>query len=144
MKLRTLIAVAAAGALAAPMVTYGQTGGPAGASAQGTGVTGGVPRTGGPGPARASMGEPQDFTAMDRDSDGQISRTEWDDHYGSAAAGASARGVDEADDNRATTDRTPASEPRGTTGGTGAASSRTGPGSATATQPDTSGHGVPK
>ena len=142
MRLRALIAIAAAGAFAVPLATYGQAGGPAGTSAQGSGVTGGVPRVGGPGPERASMGEPQDFTTMDRDSDGRISRAEWDEHYGSAAAGGTSRG--EASGNRATTDRTPASEPRGTTGGSGAVSNRTRSGSATATKPDTSGHGTPQ
>lgn len=138
MKVRTLMALAAAGALALPMAAHAQAGGPAGTSAQGSGATGGVPRTGGPGPGTASMGEPQDFSRMDRDHDGRVSRQEWDDHY-RGARGASSGGT-----YGPSTDRTPASEPRGTTGGPGAATARTGPGSATATKPDTSGHGTPQ
>lgn len=142
MKARILISAVVAGALAAPLAAYSQAGGPAGTSAQGSGATGGVPRTGGPGPGTASMGEPQDFSRMDRDRDGHVSRMEWDDHYrdrgdAGASGGASASGE------RFTTDRTPASLPRGTTAGPGTVSPRTGPGSATATQPDTSGHGTP-
>jgi hypothetical protein len=141
MKSRTWIALAVSGALAVPVLVHAQAGGPAGTSAQGSGVTGGVPRTGGPGPGMASMGEPQDFNTMDRDSDGRISRAEWDDHYrrgGSAAAGGTSPA------NPATTDRTPASAPTGATAGPGTVSPRTGPGSATATQPSTSGHGKPQ
>jgi hypothetical protein len=136
MKARTFIAVAIAGALAAPVAAFAQAGGPAGTSAQGSGVTGGVPRTGGPGPGMASMGEPQDFNRMDRDSDGRVSRAEWDEHYrGKASAGGTSSG------NPATTDHTSAPSTTGTTAGPGSVSPRTGPGSATATRPSTSGHG---
>ena|SRR5687768_293180 len=147
MKAKTLIAAATAAAMALPLAAFGQTGGPAGASAVGTGPTAGKP-------SPESAGRPRDFTGdpvgafqdLDRDRSGSISRAEWDDHYrsrgaaGSAAAGGSAA----TRDNPATVDRTPASSPTGTTAGPGSTSERTGPGSATATQPSTSGHGKPR
>jgi hypothetical protein len=147
MNRNTLIAAATVAALASPLAAFGQAGGPAGASAVGTGPTGGKPST-------DSAGRPMDFTGdpvgafrdLDRDRSGSISRTEWDDYYRSrpAAGSAATGGTSGIRDNPATVDRTPASSPTGVTAGPGTASERTGPGSATATQPSTSGHGTPK
>lgn len=119
MKLRTLIAAAVTGAFALPFAAQAsapdntmilaQAGGPAGASASGTGAPGGVPRAGGPGSSGASTGEPQSSTAasarsaatgstggmaptfekLDTNSDGQISRAEWDAHHRSEAGAGS-------------------------------------------------------
>ena len=110
---KTITAIAVAGMFALPAAAIAQAGGPAGASAQGTGVTGGPPRTGGPGPGQASMGEPQDFTTpaermrrqqqygqqqygggaqfsdLDRNNDGMITAAEWNAYaagQGSASA----------------------------------------------------------
>lgn len=155
MNAKTLIAAATAAAMALPTAAFAQAGGPAGASAVGTGPTGGKP-------SPHSAGRPRDFTGdpvgafqdLDRDRNGNISRTEWDDYYrsrpaaGSAAAGGTSgipsAGSASRGDNPATVDRTPASEPTGVTAGPGTTSERTGPGSATATQPSTSGHGNPR
>lgn len=85
---------------------------------------------------------PPAFQDLDRDRSGAVSRTEWLDYYASSASGsATAGGTGGMRDNPATVDRTPASSTTGTTAGPGAASERTGSGSATATQPSTSGHG---
>lgn len=154
MKMKTIMAVAAAAAFSLPAAALAQAGGPAGASAQGTGATGGVPRTG-------SMGEPKDFTGhavrgsgtmsgaaamdfntLDKNRDGNISRAEWDAHHRAAAGGGT--GATTPSGIGATGDRTPSSAPTGTTAGPGTVSPRTGTGSATATQPGISGHGTPK
>ena len=74
------------------------------------------------------MSRSPDFSAIDKNGDGMISRAEWDAYQksGSAAGGAT----------------TPSGSGKtGTTAGPGEASSRTAPGSATATKPDTSGTG---
>jgi hypothetical protein len=140
MKLKTLIAVAVAGAFALPLAAQAsadgdrmilaQAGGPSGASATGTGPTGGTPspRSAGepkaptaPGAAVGATAMPPDFSALDKNNDGQISRAEWDAHF---RAGAAAGG--------GTT---------GATAGPGEASPKAGPGSATATTPSTGGTG---
>jgi len=84
------------------------------------------------------------FSALDTNNDGQISRAEWDSHMGARSGARDGAASGGATGNPATTDRTPASSPTGVTAGPGTVSPRTGPGSATATTPDTSGHGKPK
>lgn len=144
MRGKTLIAVGIGAAFALPLAAQGevdslilaQSGGPSGASAVGTGPTGGVPRAGGPGPADASAGRPRDFTGqsvvqfsdLDQNRDGLISQTEWNAY----AASASSASV-------GTT-----STQTGVTAGPGSVSPRTAPSAATATSPSTSGHGKPK
>src|SRR5262245_52237114 len=115
---------------------------PSGASSTGTGPTGGVasPRTAGepkaPTSSRSSSagatsspsmshGKP-DFSAIDKNHDGMISRSEWDAYTRSAAASGGATG---------------AHGKTGTTAGPGEASPRTAPSSSTASKPDTSGTG---
>lgn len=158
MKLRTLLALAVAGAFAVPLaaqasvdgdrIILAQSGGPAGSSATGTGPTGGVPSPRTAGEPKAATGErgaaagatgsmsgSADFSALDRNGDGQISRAEWDAHY---RAGASSSGMGAS--GGATTGSS-ASSKTGATAGPGSASNRTGSGSATATTPSTSGQG---
>ncbi|HEX6266287.1 MAG TPA: hypothetical protein VFZ81_05265 [Burkholderiales bacterium] len=123
MKLKTLIALAVAGAFAVPLAAQASAdgdrmilaaGGASGASSTGTGMTGATA-----GAAAA------DFSSLDRNSDGQISRAEWDAHFRSGSAGASTSGG-------ASTSAAPS--------GPGTAS-QAGPGSDTATTPGTSGKG---
>ncbi|HEX6318389.1 MAG TPA: EF-hand domain-containing protein [Burkholderiales bacterium] len=151
MKLKTLIGLAVAGAFALPLaaqasadgdrIILAQAGGPAGASSTGTGSTGGTPSTQSSGEPRAPTqgaisssastgatgGAAADFSSLDRNGDGQISRAEWDAHY-RAGAGSSGMGAS-------------GSSTTGATAGPGSASNRTGTGSDTATTPGTSGHG---
>jgi len=119
---------------------------PSGASSTGTGATGGVasPRTAGEPKApaadrtpstdsttskRASRGS-ADFSAMDKNGDGMISRAEWDAYHRSGAAASGG----------ATT--APAARGKtGTTAGPGEAAPRTAPSSDTATSGSTSGTG---
>jgi hypothetical protein len=102
MKLKTLIALAVAGAFAAPLAAQASAdsdrtliaqGGPSGASSMGTGPSGGAATPGGPG-QRPSAGEPAapnerntgsaagasgaagSFSAIDRNGDGYVSREE--------------------------------------------------------------------
>jgi hypothetical protein len=161
MKLKTLIALAVAGAFAVPMAAQAsadgdkfilaQSGGPAGASATGTGPTGGVPspRTAGEpkaptsergATAGASRGMTPDFSTYDRNGDGQISRAEWNAVHGSASGrtGASSGATTSPSGSASGSSTT------GTTAGPGSASNRTGTGSDTATTPSTSGHGKPQ
>jgi hypothetical protein len=161
MRLKTLIAVAVAGAFAVPFAAQvsaaadnmilAQAGGPAGASSTGTGPTGGTPspRTAGEpkAPAGGAMaGATSDramspsFSEVDKDNDGQISRAEWDAYFrsGSATSGGST-----------TSPSTGAVSPSGsgttgTTAGPDAASNKTAPSSDTATSPSTSGQGKPE
>jgi hypothetical protein len=165
MKLKTLITLAVAGAFAVPLVAQASadgdrmilaSGGPAGASAQGSGgATGGVasPQTTGeprlaPGPgaaergatsgtAGATSGMAPSFEMLDANKDGQISRAEWDAHMkADAASGSSGMG--------ASGGATTGSSTTGAKAGAGSAAGTTGTGSATATTPDTSGQGTPK
>lgn len=159
MKFRTCMAVAVAAAFAMPLAAQAgdgersvlaQAGGPSGASAMGTGPTGGAPRTGGPGPAQASTGEPKaftghpvrgamrssDFTTIDANKDGNISRAEWDRHMRA--------GADSSPQAPSATSGATTGAQTGVTAGPGTVSPRVGTGSATATRPDTSGHGTPK
>ena len=130
MKLKTLMALAVAAAFAVPLAAQASAqgdsmllaSGPAGTSSTGTGMTGGTPGTHSSGEPRAPTQDPRasssDFSRLDRNGDGQISRAEWDAHHRSASAG--------------TTSRAPS--------GPGT-NSQAGPGSDTATTPGTSGKG---
>lgn len=145
MKLKTLMALAVASAFALPLGAQASAegdrmilaaGGPSGASSTGTGMTGGTPSTQSSGEPRAptqgavsssastgaSTGASGDFSSLDRNSDGQISRAEWDAHHKSSS-GASTGG---------TTSRAPS--------GPGT-KSQAGTGSDTATSAGTSGKG---
>jgi len=153
MKLKTLLAVGVAAAFALPLAAQVSAAGDSiilaqasGASSTGTGSTGGVPSTQSSGEPKApmagerprsgatsgatssGMSRSPDFSAIDKNGDGMISRAEWDAYQksGSAAGGATTSS---------------GSGKTGTTAGPGEASSRTAPGSATATKPDTSGTG---
>jgi EF hand domain-containing protein len=93
------------------------------------------------GATAGTRGRP-DFSAIDKNGDGQISRAEWDAFYkdrdqnrSGAAGGATSSG----------SAVTPSGSGKtGSTAGPGEASNRTAPGSATATKPDTSGQGKPQ
>jgi hypothetical protein len=151
MRLKTLIAVAVAGAFALPLAAQAsvdgdrmilaQAGGPSGASSVGTGPTGGTPSPSTAGEPKAPAGERmgerraeagatgrmnESFSMIDKNNDGQISRAEWDAYFRSDSSGAAAGG------GTGTT---------GTTAGPGEASPRTAPSSDTATTPSTSGTG---
>ena len=166
MKLKTLLAVGVAAAFALPLAAQASADSDrlilaqAGASSVGTGPTGGTPSTQSAGEPKAPMagerppagatssgasssgatagtrGRP-DFSAIDKNGDGQISRAEWDALYkdrdrGAASGGATSSG----------SAVTPSGSGKtGTTAGPGEASTGTAPGSATATKPDTSGTG---
>ena len=153
MKLKTLVAVGVAAAFALPFAAQASADNDrmilaqaSGASSVGTGPTGGTPSTQSAGEPKApaagerprsgatsgatgsGMSRAPDFSAIDKNGDGMISRAEWDAYQksGSAAGGATTSS---------------GSGKTGTTAGPGEASSRTAPGSATATKPDTSGTG---
>ena len=154
MKLKTLIALAVAGAFAVPFAAQASAsgdriilaaGGPSGAGSTGSGMTGGTPSTHSSGEPKAAMqksdanraasgatgGAAPAFTTLDTNSDGQISQAEWDAHYrgGSAATGGASTGS-------AATGASTSPAPSGP--GT---KSQAGPGSDTATTPGTSGKG---
>lgn len=153
MKLKTLVAVGVAAAFALPLAAQASADNDrmilaqaSGSSSVGTGPTGGTPspqsagepkaptagerpRSGATSGATSSgMSRSPDFSTLDKNRDGMISRAEWDAHQrsGSAAGGATTSSG---------TGKT------GTTAGPGEASPRTAPGSASATKPDTSGTG---
>ncbi len=164
MKIRTLLAVAVAGAFALPLsaqasadgdrMILAQSGGPAGASAVGRGPTGGVQ------PNPQSAGEPA--TQRDRaagapmnsdtsrctgmvgterencmrDASRGVTGSAAGGSTGSAVGGASAAPSVRSDRNAPST--------TGTTAGPGEASNRTAPSSDTATSPSTSGTGKAK
>jgi hypothetical protein len=125
---------------------------PSGASSTGTGPTGGVasprsagepkaptadrsPSTGSTTSKRASRGS-ADFSAMDKNGDGMISRSEWDAyHAGAAASGGATTAPSGAAAAPAARGKT------GTTAGPGEASPRTAPSSDTATSGSSSGTG---
>ena len=148
MKLKTFMALAVASAFALPLAAQASaegdriilaSGGPSGASSTGTGMTGGTPSTQSSGEPRAptqgavsssastgaSAGASVDFSSLDRNGDGQISRAEWDAHYKSSSrsSGASTGG-----------------STSGAPSGPGT-KSQAGPGSDTAPTPSTSGKG---
>jgi hypothetical protein len=153
MKLKTLLAVGVAAAFALPLAEQASADSDrlilaqaSGSSSVGSGPTGGTPSTQSAGEPKAPMAGERprsgatsgatssgtsrspDFSAIDKNGDGMISRAEWDAYQrsGSAAGGAT----------------TPSGSGKtGTTAGPGESSPRTAPGSATATTPDTSGTG---
>lgn len=157
MNFKQLLVVAVTGAFALPVAAQQSADGdrmilaqgPSGASAVGTGPTGGTPSpqsagepkaptadrssaTGSTTPRRASRGS-ADFSAMDKNGDGMISRSEWDAyHRGAAASGGATSAPSAASAGRGK---------NGTTAGPGEASPRTAPSSDTATSPSTSGQG---
>jgi hypothetical protein len=166
MKLKTLLAVAVAGAFALPLAAQAsadgdrmilaQAGGPAGASSTGTGPTGGTPspRTAGepkaPTGGAAAGATTTRYHRLDTNHDGYVSREE-----AAAASGLSFSDYDKNNDGRLSADelrswRDPmganpgeagAGGTTGTTAGPGDASPRTAPSSDTATSPSTSGTG---
>jgi hypothetical protein len=158
MNFKKLLVVAVAGAFAVPFAAQVSAAGDnmilaqSGTSAVGNGPTGGTPSPQSAGepkaptagsstgssakPAkRASRGE-ADFSAMDTNHDGMISRAEWDAHH----RGASASGGSTAAPAGAAT--APAARGKtGSTAGPGEAAPRTAPSSDSATSPSTSGTG---
>lgn len=147
MKLKTIIAAAIAGAFALPLAAQAsadndrmilaQSGGPSGASATGTAPTGGTP-------SPQSTGEPK-APAASGSAGGTMSSDATDrckDMTGTAREDCMR------DANRATTGSTAGSASggatTGTTAGPGSVSKETAPSAATATSPDTTGHGKPK
>src|SRR2546428_9427554 len=109
MRLKTLLAVAVAGAFAVPfaaqVLAAGDNmilaqGGPAGASSTGTGPSGGTPSpqtagepktatSGGATVGATGTAMSPSFSEVDKNNDGQISRAEWDAYFrsGGAASG---------------------------------------------------------
>jgi EF hand domain-containing protein len=162
MNFKKLLVVAVAGAFAVPFAAQVSAAGDnlilaqSGTSAVGNGPTGGTPSPQSAGEPkaptagsstgststrsskRASRG-PADFSAMDTNGDGMISRSEWDAaHRGAAASGGSTA----APAAPAGAAAAPAARGKtGTTAGPGEASPRTAPSSDTATSPSTSGAG---
>jgi hypothetical protein len=164
MKLKTLLSVGVAAAFALPLAAQASADSDrmilaqaSGASSVGSGPTGGTaspqsagepkaPMAGERPPAGASSsgatsstrGRP-DFSAIDKNGDGQISRAEWDAFYkdrdggrGAASGGATSSG----------SAVTPSGSGKtGTTAGPGEASPRTAPSSDTATSGSSSGTG---
>lgn len=163
MKLRTLLAVAVAGAFALPFsaqasadgdrMILAQAGGPSGASSVGRGPTGGTP-------SPQSAGEPA--TQRDRAAGGPVTSdvsrcqgmvgTERDNCMrdanrgvtGSATGGAAVGGATTAPGSTTSTTSPSGSGTTGATAGPDAASNRTAPSSDTATSPSTSGQGKPR
>ncbi len=146
MRLKTLIALAVAGAFAVPFAAQASASGdriiladgPSGAGSTGTGATGGTPSTQSSGEPKAATQKSDAnraasapaFSTLDKNGDGQISQAEWDAHYrsGSAATGGSS----------VTTPSSGATSPAPSGPGT---NSQAGSGSDTATTPGTSGKG---
>ena len=142
------------------------SGGDAGAPPSGSSSMGTSPATGGS-PSTRSTGEPKaptadrspsagsttskrasrgsaDFSAIDKNGDGMISRAEWDAYQ--QRSGAASGGATTAPSGAATAPSGAAAAPAargktGTTAGPGEASPRTAPSSDTATSPSTSGTG---
>jgi hypothetical protein len=160
MKLRTLLAVAVAGAFALPFsaqasadgdrMILAQAGGPAGASSVGRGPTGGTPNpqsAGEPatqrdraagGPVNSDLSRCQGMVGTERDT---CMRDANRGVTGSATGGAATGGATAAP-GVASTPSAPSAT--GTTAGPGEASNRTAPSSDTATSPSTSGTGKAK
>jgi hypothetical protein len=159
MKLKTLLAVAVAGAFALPLAAQASADGDriilaqaAGSSAMGTGPTGGVPSTQSAGEPKASTGERTDTTAgaarsdrclgmtgVERDNcmrdDRASSRSPADTGAVTSSGGATVGTTGSSATGSSTT---------GTTAGPDSASNRTAPSSDTATSPSTSGQGKPR
>ena len=158
MNFRKLMVVAVAGAFALPLAAQASAENDrmilaqsSGTSAVGNGPTGGMNSPQSAGEPKAPMaGERSragasssgatsrapDFSAIDKNGDGQISRAEWDAYHkasgGAASGGATSSGSAASPSGTGKT---------GTAAGPGEVSPKTGTGSATATKPDTSGTG---
>jgi hypothetical protein len=159
MNFKSLLAVAVTAAFALPVAAQQSADSDrmilaqSGTSAVGNGPTGGTPSpqsagepkaptadrspsTGSPTSKRASRGS-ADFSAMDKNGDGMISRAEWDAYHRSGAAASG--GATSAPAGAATA---PAARGKtGTTAGPGEASPQTAPSSDTATSGSSSGTG---
>jgi len=159
MNFKKLLVVAVAGAFAVPFAAQLSAAGDnmilaqAGTSAVGNGPTGGTPSPQSAGepkaptassstgsttkPSRRASRSAADFSAMDTNHDGMISRAEWDAAHrsGSSASGGSTKSPSGAAAAPAARGKT------GTTAGPGETSPRTAPSSDTATSPSTSGTG---
>jgi hypothetical protein len=159
MNLKKLLVVAVAGAFALPFAAQvsaandGVILAQSGTSSVGNGPTGGTPSPQSAGEPKAPMADrspstgsttskrasrgPADFSAMDKNGDGMISRAEWDAYHksGAAASGGSTSAPAGAATAPAARGKT------GTTAGPGEASSRTAPSSDTATSGSSSGTG---
>ena len=149
MKLKTLIALAIAGAFAVPFAASASgdriilADGPSGAGSTGTGMSGGTPSTKSSGEPKAATQKSDAnraasmpaFSTLDTNSDGQISQAEWDKHYsrGSAATGGASSSPSKG---AATSGASTSPAPSGP--GT---NSQAGSGSDTATSAGTSGKG---
>lgn len=154
MKLKTLLAVAVAGAFALPFAAQAsadsdrmilaQAGGPSGASATGTGPTGGTPTPQTAGEPKAAAGEVSStatkrcdaMTGLERETCMRDARAA-SPTSGSAAGGATTAPV-------TGTVSPSGSGATGATAGPDAASNKTAPSSDTGTSPSTSGQGKPR
>jgi hypothetical protein len=162
MKVKNLLAIAVAAAFGLPFAAQASADSDrmilalaSGASSVGTGPTGGPaspqsagepkaptagerPMSSATGAAAGSTTRASEFSALDKNNDGMISRSEWDAHYksGSAATGGATTAPSGAVG-------TPPGQ-TGATAGPGSASPRTAPSSDTATSPGTSGQGKPQ
>lgn len=160
MKLKTLVALAVAGAFAVPLVAQASADGdrilladgPSGAGAVGTGPTGGVPSPQSAGEPRASTpgsataGPSGTYHSLDANRDGYVSREE-----AGRESSLNFSELDKDGDGRLSSSEMSAwqggAASSGATGGASAApsgpgtASRAGPGSDTATTPSTSGKG---
>ena len=164
MKLKTLFAVAVAGAFAVPFAAQvsaagdnliiAQAGGPAGSSGMGTGPTGGTPSPSTAGEPKAAAGELGKrcaaMTGMERDNCMRDERAARDAAAGTSSSGtvnSSSGGATAAPSGSVVTPVpvTPGgSSTTGATAGPDAASNKTAPSSDTATSPSTSGQGTPQ
>ena len=166
MKLKTLIAVAIAGAFALPFAAQAsadgdrmilaQAGGPAGSSSVGTGPTGGTPSPQTAGEPKAATGARGDATVGASGTDRCVGLTgmERDNCMRDARVSGSASGSTTGSADTATGGATTApasgvvspsgSGTTGATGGSGTSTNQTAPSSATSTSPSTSGQGNAK
>ena len=171
MKLKTLLAVGVAAAFAVPLAAQASADSDrlilaqaSGSSSVGSGPTGGTPSTQSAGEPKAPMagerppagatssgasssgatastrGRP-DFSAIDKNGDGQISRAEWDAFYKDRDSGRGAASGGATTAPSGTTAAPAARGKTGTTAGPGEASPRTAPSSDTATSGSSSGTG---
>lgn len=161
MNFKKLLVVAVAGAFAVPFAAQVSAAGDnlilaqAGTSAVGNGPTGGTPSPQSAGEPKAPTADRSpsagsttskrsgrgsaDFSAIDKNGDGMISREEWDAYRAGRSASGGSTAAPAAPAGAATA---PAARGKtGTTAGPGEASPRTAPSSDTATSPSTSGAG---
>ena len=158
MKLKTLLAVAVAGAFALPFAAQAsvdgdrmilaQAGGPSGSSATGTGPTGGTATPQTAGEPKAAAGEVsstatkrcETMTGLERETCLRDARAATP---GAATGGASTAPATTTSPSTSTVSPS-GSGTTGATAGPGSASNRTAPSSDTATSPSTSGQGKPR